>query len=83
MIDDKYEYDGCVNADEDGSFSYLYSYIDPFEEATIYLWASIPDELINQYSKVTFYYGFKDGFNDGYALQRNECDYLYSITATK
>ncbi len=83
VIDDKYEYPANLTADEGGTFSYIYSYLDPFQSAEFYITASVPDELANQYSKATFYFGFKENFDDGFALTEDECEYLYSISATK
>lgn len=82
IVDDKYNYDAYACADEGGDLSYIYAYLDPFKSETFYIIASVPDELIGQYQKVYFEYGFTENFKDSF-LSREECDYIFSITAAK
>lgn len=82
-FDDKYNYRASIIADEDGSFSYIYAYLDPLKSERFYIIASVPDEMENQYSKVNVKFGFAENFDGEYNIQEDECDYLYSITVTK
>lgn len=82
VVDDKYKYTGSVNGDEGGNFSFIYAYLDPFESATVYLSASVPDELVSKYSKATFVYGFTENFEEN-DPKEEECTYMYSVTGVK
>lgn len=82
-FDDKYNYNANITADEGGTFSYIYAYLDPLKSERFYITASIPDELAEQYKKVEVKFGFAENFDGEYNIQENECDYLYSVTVTK
>lgn len=82
-FDGKYNYDGSITADEDGSFSYIYAYLEPLESEKFYIVASVPDELIESYKNVEVKFGFKDNFEYEYGIQEDQCDNLYSINIAK
>lgn len=82
-FDDKYNYNASISADENGSFSYLYAYLDPLKSEKFYICASVPDELIEEYSQMVVNFGFKTNFEHKYGIQEKDCDYLYSITISK
>ena len=82
-FDDKYNYRANITADEDGSFSYIYAYLDPLKSEKFYIVASVPDEMASQYNKVEIKFGFAKNFDGEYNIKEDECDYLYSITVTK
>ena len=82
-FDGKYNYDGSITADEDGSFSYIYAYLEPLESEKFYIVASVPDELIESYQNVEVKFGFKDNFEYEYGIQEDQCDNLYSINIAK
>ncbi len=82
IVDEKYKYAGSVNGDEGGNLSFIYAYLDPFGSVTFYLSASVPDELVNQYSKATFVYGFADNFSEN-DPKEEVCTYMYSVTGVK
>lgn len=82
-FDDKYEYGGYVSADESGTFSYIYAYLDPLEKEKFYLIAAVPNEVIKTYKNVELKFGFKENFEHEYNIQEKDCDYLYSIKMSK
>lgn len=82
VFDDNYTYNGSVKADEEGSFSYIYAYLDPLESEKIYFTVSVPDELIEKYQNVELKFGFKKNF-EGHYNTYEDCDYLYSIKINK
>ena len=83
VFDDTYRYSASVTADEGGDFSYIYADLKPLKSEKFYIHSSIPDELAEQYKKVTVHFGFAENFDGEYNIQENECDYLYSVTVTR
>lgn len=82
-IDDKYNYAGTMKANEEGDLSYIYAYLKPLQSETYFLVFSVPDELIETYSTVDIQLGFNELFEDDYHGSVDNCDYSYSIIATK
>lgn len=82
IFDDKYNYSGYVKAC-DGGNDFYGDYLDPFDTTTAYLMASIPDKLIDSYSKCAVQFGFKDDFSGSYYDDMEECKYLYQLNMTK
>lgn len=82
-FDNNYSYDGSVAADEDGSLSYIYAYLEPLEAETFYMYASIPNELIDSFQNVDVYFGFKKNFEHKYGITEDECDFVYNLKLSK
>lgn len=81
-FDDKYNYRAYLKAD-DGGNDFYGDYVKPFGSIIYYIYASIPDELLDSYSECTIKFGFKENFKGSYYDDFEECDYLYQITASK
>lgn len=82
IFDDKYTYTAIIAAD-DGGNDFYGEYVKPFGSVKYYLYSSVPDELLSQYSSVTFKLGFKQNFSGSNYDDFEECDYLYQLNATK
>lgn len=82
VFDNKYTYNAHLAAD-DGGNDFYGDYVEPFGGVKYYIYASVPDELLNQYSTVTFKIGFKNNFSGSYYDDFDECNYLYQLSATK
>lgn len=82
VIDNKYTYNAHLIADNGGNDFYG-DYVKPFGGVKYYIYASVPDELLNQYSTVTFRFGFKNNFSGSYYDDFDECNYLYQLSAMK
>lgn len=82
-FDDTYNYDAQITADEGGTFSYIYGYLDPLKSEKFYITASVPDELIQQYTHVDVKFGFKTNFEPEYGIQEFECDHLFTIPVSQ
>ena len=83
ILDDKKEYPCGLFADENGSLSYSYYYLEPKTKTTFWIVALVPNKAAKQYKKAEFQFGFKDRFASTYNLQPEDCTYLYSITDKK
>lgn len=82
VFDNKYTYNAHLAADNGGNDFYG-DYVEPFGGVKYYIYASVPDELLNQYSTVTFRFGFKNNFSGSYYDDFDECNYLYQLSAMK
>lgn len=80
IFDDQYKYNATLEATQGDDF--YGDYLNPFEEATYYLYASVPDELLSQYKTVVFKLGIPENFDASFP-DFDECPYLYQLTATK
>ena len=81
-FDDKYNYSAFLAADNGGGDFYG-DYINPLSSARYYIYASIPDELVNSYQKCTVKFGMNENFSGSYYDEFEECDYLYKVEVSK
>ena len=80
IFDGKYTYSANLRACA-WSNNFYDDYVKPLGTVKYYIYASIPDELIESYSECVLTFGFADNFNvSKYSLSQDKCDYLYSIT---
>lgn len=82
-FDGKYNYDASVYGEEDGSLTYFSAELNPLKSEKFYIVASVPDEMVEMFSSIEVKFGFTENFEDGYWLEEDECDYLYSVTLVK
>ena len=64
VFDDKYEYKAEIYNEQDNRLNSIYA-VDPFQSVRLVIAASVPDELLNQYSTVYFLCGLTDSFSYG------------------
>ena len=81
-FNDKYTYTAHLKAD-DGDGDFYGNYVKPLGSVTFYIYASVPDEVVNIYESCTVKFGFKEGFSGSYYDDFEECDYLYYVTFNK
>lgn len=81
-FDDKYNYNAYLKADDGGNDFYGHV-VKPFGVVTYYIYASVPNELIEIYSTCTIKFGFKENFSGSYYDDFDECDYLYQISGSR
>ena len=81
-FDDKYNYTGYIAAD-DGGNDFYGDYVKPFGSVKYYMYASVPDELINSYSTCKIQFGFHDNFRHDYKTDFSLYEYCYEINLTK
>lgn len=82
VFDSKYTYNAYLKADDGGNDFYGYN-VKPLASVKYYIYASVPDELIDMYSTVTVKFGFKENFSGSYFDEFDECDYLYIVELTR
>lgn len=79
VFDGKYTYSAYLIACA-WSNSFYDDYVKPLGTVKYYIYASVPDELIESYSECILTFGFADSFSvSKYSLSQEKCDYLYSI----
>ena len=80
VFDGKYTYSANLIACA-WSDSFYDDYVKPLGTVKYYIYASIPDELIESYSECVLTFGFADDFGvSKYSLSQDKCDYIYSLT---
>ena len=80
IFDDKYTYNGNMRNIEGGNARA----IGPLESRTIFLYAEVPNELLDSYQTVKIQFGFdKDFAEDGMWKELGEYEYLYQLSASK
>ena len=82
VFDDKYTYSGQMAACAWTS-NFYGEYVKPLGSVKFYIFSSIPDELIDTYSQCTVSFGFQNNFDGTMFLSKDDCDYLYTLTATR
>lgn len=73
VVDDKYNYDVRMWCPND---------LEPLTEGPFYLYAEIPDKLVDSYSTATFTFGFNNDFESGFG-DVEDLENLFTITVTK
>ena len=81
-FDNKYNYTGYIAAD-DGGNDFYGDYVKPFGSVKYYMYASVPDELINSYTTCTIRFGFHENFQHDYKTDFSVYEYCYEIDLTK
>ena len=81
-FDGKYNYRGYVAAD-DGGNDFYGDTVKPFGQVKVYIYASIPDELINSYTTCTVKFAFHDEFKHDYATDFAKYAYCYKVDLVK
>ena len=81
-FDGKYNYTGYVAAD-DGGNDFYGDIVKPFGKVKIYIYASIPDELINSYTTCTVKFAFQDEFKNDYDTDFAKYKYCYKVDLVK
>lgn len=82
VFDNKYTYT-CYVIANDGGNDFYSDYVNSMTGVTYYIYASVPDEVISNYSSCTFFFGFEDKFNGSYYDSFSKCPYLYQLSAKK
>lgn len=83
IFDGKYTYSAILAAC-DGSNDFYGDRVNPLASVKYYIYASIPDELIESYSKCVIIFGFTDDFSTSkYSITRDKCDYMYTLTQSR
>ncbi len=84
-FDEKYNYDFKMYIENGENME---GNISPFSSGTYYLYAHIPNELLESYKTCTFNFGFCENlqaydssFNGGFSYEK--CEYKYSLNVTK
>lgn len=77
VFDEKYTYSGRLSACDWGNDFYGEN-VKPLGTVKYYIHSSIPDELINTYSKCTVTFGFENEFANYYP-DKNDCNYLFDV----
>lgn len=79
VFDGKYTYSANLIACA-WSNNFYDDYVKSLGTVKYYIYASIPDELIESYSECVLTFGFANNFSvSKYSLSEEKCDYLYSI----
>ena len=82
IFDGKYKYYGRIAA-EDGIDGFQGYHIKPLGSVRYYMYASVPDEIINTYSTCVVQFSFNDPFKDSRLFDRGEYEFCYEINLTK
>jgi len=79
LFDNQYNYEGAMIIDEGDSLSYFSVDFKPLQSAKYYIYASVPDEMLESYTTVNMTFGFKEGFEDTFFIEEDDCDYLFHL----
>lgn len=79
LFDGKYTYSANLIACA-WSNNFYDDYVKPLGTVKYYVYASVPDELIESYSECVLTFGFANNFSvSKYSLSQDKCDHLYSL----
>ena len=81
-FDNKYTYKAHLKAD-DGGNDFYGNNVKPLDSVKFYIYASVPDEMIEAYSSCTVKFGFNESFSGSYYDDFEDCDYVYKVTIKK
>jgi hypothetical protein len=81
-FDNKYNYTGYIAAD-DGGNDFYGDHVKPFGTVKYYMYASVPDELINSYSTCKVQFAFHENCEHDYKTDFSLYEYCYEINLTK
>ena len=83
IFDGKYTYSALLAACN-WSDDFYGDRVNPLASVKYYIYASIPEELIESYSECVITFGFSDNFSTSkYSLTQDKCDYVYTITQSR
>ena len=81
-FDGKYNYSGHIAAD-DGGNDFYGDTVKPLGSVKYYMYALVPDELIESYSTCVVRFAFHDNFKHDYHSDFNLYEHCYTITLSK
>lgn len=82
-FNNKYNYTATISADEGGTFSYIYAYLDPLVSEKFYISVSIPDELATTFTTAEVKLSFMDNFEYNHSSIDSDYTNHYKIIVTK
>ena len=77
-FDGKYNYPGYIAAD-DGGYDFFGNYVKPFGAVRYYMYTSIPDELMSQYSTCEVKFAFHDNFRPDFSSDFSKYENRFSV----
>ena len=82
VFDNKYTYSGQMAACAHTNNFYGES-VKPLGTVEYYIYASVPDELIEQYTQCDIIFGFKNEFAGSWFMKESDCEQLYKIVLVR